>query len=141
MALLTQHKIKPSVVGGGTSGALLSAVEWDKFSGGDLTHTITKLRRTAGANKEVLAADSEVDNITLEAFIDPAAHAQLLVALKNGERFEGSTIKLQPIDNAAVPIGSALEYYGCSVAKFTPPPADANGEEPAKLVVEFAAGI
>ena len=137
MTLLTQHKVKVTVTG---SSPLLASVEWDKFSGGDLTHSITKLRRTAGANKEVLAADSEVDNITLEAFIDPAAHADLLVALKGGERFEGSTIKLQPIDNAAVPIGSALEYYGCSVAKFTPPPADANGEEPAKLVVEFAAG-
>ena len=61
MALLTQHKIKPSVVGGGTSGALLSAVEWDKFSGGDLTHTITKLRRTG---QRFLIVDRHgVDNV------------------------------------------------------------------------------
>lgn len=137
MTLLTQHKVKATVTG---TSALLGAVEWDKFSGGDLTHSITKLRRTAGAAKEVLAADSEVDNITLEAFIDPVAHADLLVALKGGERFEGSTIKLQAIDNAAVPIGKALEYFGCSVAKFTPPPSDANGEDAAKLVVEWAVG-
>ena len=137
MALLTQHKNLVSVVG---SSPLLGAVAWDKFSGGDLTHSITKLRRSADANKEVLAADSEVDNITVEAFVDPAAHADLLVALKGGERFEGSTIKVQAINNDNVPIGKPIEYYGCSVAKFTPPPADANGEEASKLVIEWAVG-
>ena len=99
MALLTQHKNKVTVVG---SSALLGSVEWDKMSGGDLTHSITKLRRTAGAAKEVLAADYEFDNITLEAFVDPVAHADLLVALKNLERFEGTTIRVQAIDNAGV---------------------------------------
>lgn len=137
MGLLTQHKNKVTVVG---AGPLLGAVEWDKFSGGDLNHSITKLRRTAGAKKEVLAADTEVDNITLEAFIDPVAHADLLVELKNGNRFDGATIKVQAIDNAGVPIGKPLEYFGCSVAKFTPPAADANGEEAAKLVIEWAVG-
>ena len=88
MALLTQHKNKVTVVG---SSALLGSVEWDKMSGGDLTHSITKLRRTAGAAKEVLAADYEFDNITLEAFVDPVAHADLLVALKNLERFVASS--------------------------------------------------
>ncbi len=137
MPLLTQHKNKVSVVG---ASPLLGAVDWDKFSGGDLNHSITKLRRTAGAKKEVLSADSEVDNITVEAFIDPAAHADLLLALKNGERFDGATIKVQAIDNAGVPIGKALEYYGCSVARFTPPEADANGEDASKLVIEWAVG-
>ncbi len=94
MALLTQHKNKVSVIG--ASSPMLGAVDWDKFTGGDLNHSITKLRRTAGAAKEVLSADSEVDNITTEAFIDPAAHADLLVALKNGERFEGTTIRNTP---------------------------------------------
>ena len=136
-SLLTQHKNKVSVVNG---GALLGSVEWDKFSGGDLTHSITKLRRTAGAAKEVLAADSEFDNITLEAFIDPVAHADLMVALKNGNRFEGVTIRVQAIDNAGIPIGKELEFFDCSVAKFTPPAADANGEEASKLVIEFAVG-
>ncbi len=137
MALLTQHKNKVTVVG---SSALLGSVEWDKMSGGDLTHSITKLRRTAGAAKEVLAADYEFDNITLEAFVDPVAHADLLVALKNLERFEGTTIRVQAIDNAGVPIGKAVEYFGCSVAKSTLPAADANGEEAAKLVIEWAVG-
>jgi hypothetical protein len=137
VALLTQHKNKVSVT---NAGPLMGAVDWDKFTGGDLTHSVTKLRRTAGAKKEVLAADSEVDNITTEAFIDPEAHAQLLVDLKSGERYDGATIKVQAIDNAGVPIGKPLEYFKCSVAKFTPPAADANGEEAAKLVVEWAVG-
>ncbi len=137
MGLLTQHKNKVTVVG---AGPLLGAVEWDKFSGGDLNHSITKLRRTAGAKKEVLAADTEVDNITMEAFIDPVAHADLLVELKNGNRYDGATIKVQAIDNAGVPIGKPLEYFGCSVARFTPPEADANGEDASKLVVEWAVG-
>lgn len=137
MALLPQHKNKVTVVG---SSPLLGSVSWDKFSGGDLTHSITKLRRTAGAAKEVLAADSEFDNVTLEAFVDPVAHAQLLVALKNGERFENSTIAVQAIDNAGVTIGQPIEYFGCSVARFSPPEADANGEEATKLIVEWAVG-
>ncbi len=137
MALLTQHKNKVTVVG---SSALLGSVDWASMSGGDLTHSITKLRRTAGAAKEVLAADYEYDNITLEAFVDPVAHADLLIALKNLERFEGTTIRVQAIDNAGVPIGKAVEYFGCSVAKSTLPAADANGEEAAKLVIEWAVG-
>src|SRR5574343_62114 len=116
MALLTQHKNKVTVVG---SSPLLGAVEWSKASGGDLTHTITKLRRTAGAAKEVLAADSEFDNVTTEAYVDPAAHSDLLVALKAGE---------------------PVEYFGCSVAKSTLPAADSNGEDPAMLVIEWAVG-
>lgn len=137
MTLLTQHKVKVTVTG---SSPLLASVEWDKFDGGDLTHSVSKLRRTSGAAKEAYAADSEVDNITLEAFVDPVVHADLLVALRNGEKFEGSTIKQQPIDNSGIPIGKPLEWYGCLVAKFTPPRADANGEDPVKIVVEWAAG-
>lgn len=137
MALLPQHKNKVTVIG---SSPLLGAVSWSKFSGGDLTHSISRLRRTAGAAKEVLAADSEFDNITLEAFIDPVAHADLLVALKNGERFEGSTISVQAIDNAGVTIGRPVEFFGCGVARFSPPEADANGEDATVLVVEWAVG-
>ncbi len=137
MPLLTQHKIRVSVT---NAGPLMGAVEWDKFSGGDLTHSITKLRRTAGAKKEVLSADSEYDNITTEAFVDPEAHADLLVALKQGERFEGATIKVQAIDNAGVPIGKPLEYFECSVASSKLMEADANGEDPSELVVEWAVG-
>ncbi len=137
MALLTQHKNKVTVVGG---SPLLGAVEWATMSGGDLTHSITKLRRTAGAAKEVMSADSEFDNITTEAYVDPAAHADLLVALKAGERFEGSTIRVQAIDNAGIPIGKPVEYFGCSVAKSTLPAADANGEDAAMVSIEWAVG-
>lgn len=137
MPLLTQHKNKVTVVGG---SALLGSVEWSKSSGGDLTHSITKLRRTAGADKEVLAADSEFDNITLEAYVDPAAHSDLLVALKSGERFVDSTIKLQAIDNAGIPVGKPTEFFGCSVARVSWPESDANGEDPVVLTVEWAVG-
>lgn len=134
---LPQHKNKVTVVG---SSPLLGSVEWATMDGGDLTHSITKLRRTAGAAKEVLAADYEFDNITLEAYVDPVAHADFLIALKNGERFENSTIRQQGIDNAGIPIGKPIEYFGCSVAKSSPPRADANGEEPTVVTVEWAVG-
>jgi len=78
--------------------------------------------------------------ITTEAYVDPAAHSDLLVALKSGERFEGSTIRVQAIDNAGVPVGKPVEYFGCSVAKSTLPAADSNGEDPAMLVIEWAVG-
>lgn len=138
MSLLTQHKVKVKVVP--TTGKIISVTDWDKFSGGDLTHSITKVRRTAGAKKEVLTGDSEVDNITVEAFIDPAAHSAFLNALKGGEKFEGTSITVYFIDNAGVQVGSEMTYTGCSVAKFSPPQADANGEDAAKLVIEWAVG-
>ena len=137
MALLPQHKLKVTVTG---DSALLGSVEWSKADGGDLTHSITKLRRTAGGDKEVLAADSEFDNITLEAFIDPVAHADFLIALKNKERFENSTITFQAIDNAGVVIGKPIEYFGCSVARVGGLTADANGDEASTISVEWAVG-
>jgi len=136
MTILTQHKLKVKVVG--PPGKIIPIIDWDKFSGGDLTHSVTKVRATAGGPKHVLTGDSEVDNITVEAFIDPAAHGSFLAALKNGEKFEGTTISVYAIDNAGVQVGGALEYKGCSLAKYTPPQADANGEDAAKLVLEWA---
>jgi hypothetical protein len=135
--LLTQHKVRISVT---NAGPLMGAVEWDKFSGGDLTHSVTKLRRTAGGKKEAMSADSEYENIVLEAFVDPEAYADLLLDLKKGERYEGATVAAQPINNAGIPIGKALEYYKCSVATSKLIEADANGEDPSKLVVEWAVG-
>lgn len=137
MALLPQHKLKVTVTG---SSVLLGSVEWAKGDGGDLTHSISRLRRTAGGEKEVLAADFEYDNITLSAYVDPVAHADLIVALKNKERFEGSTIAYQAIDNAGVTIGKPVEYFNCSVARVSGLSADANGEDPIELTVEWAVG-
>ena len=137
MPLLTQHKIQVKVSNPTTP---IPVLEWDKFSGGDLTHSTTKVRPSAGAKKQVLTGDSEYDNITVEAFIDPAAHSDFLLALKGGSKFEGTSITLVYIDNAGIPVGKAMTWTGCSVAKFSPPQADSNGEEAAKLVIEFAVG-
>lgn len=138
MPLLTQHKVRVKVVA--PAGKIISVTDWDKFSGGDLSHSITKVRRAAGAPKEVLTGDSEVDNITTEAFIDPAAHSAFIKKLKDGEKFEGTTITVYYIDNAGVQVGDELSWTGCSVAKFSPPQADSNGEDAAKLVIEWAVG-
>ena len=138
MSLLTQHKLVVTVVNTTTP---IPVLEWDKFSGGDVTHSITKVRRTAGAKKEVLTGDSEVDNITTEAFVDPAAHSQFLRDLKDLKKFEGTQITVYAIDNAGARVGgSELTWTNCSVAKSTPIQADANGEDAAKLVIEWAVG-
>jgi hypothetical protein len=137
MSLLTQHKVKVKVV---NTASPIPVIDWDKFSGGDLTHSITKVRRSAGAAKEVLTGDSEVDNITIEAFIDPAAHSAFIKQLKDNAKFENTSITVYYIDNAGVQVGQELTWTGCSVAKYTPPPADANGEDAAKLVIEWAVG-
>lgn len=135
MPLLTQHKAKVLVTNDTTP---ISVADWDKFSGGDLTHSVTKVRTTAGGPKVVMTGDSEVENIVTEAFIDPSAHSGFLTALKDGDKFEGTSITLKFIDNAGVQVGNTLVWTNCSVAKFTPPPADSNGEDAAKLVIEWA---
>ena len=86
--------------------------------------------RTAGAAKEVLSADSEFDNVTTEAYVDPVAHADLLVALKtstaSGSRAAPSACRpsTTPAFRSARP--SVFQLLG---GKSTLPAADANGEE------------
>lgn len=138
-ALLTQHHIRISTTP--APGKQLIPIDWDKASGGDITYSITKMRRSAMAKKEVMSGDAEIDNITLEGFIDPQAHGAWIASLKGGETYAGTTITLTPLDNAGIPQESAkLVYTGCQIAKFTPPQADANGEDAAKLVIEWAVG-
>ena len=138
MGLLPQHKNR--VTATCPNDPSLGAVQWATSTGGDITYSITKLRRTAGATKEVLSADSEIDNVTLEAYVDPAAHATFIKKLKDGSKFEGTTISVQAIDNAAVPVGQPVEFKGCQVARVGWPESDANGDEPVKLTVEWAVG-
>lgn len=133
MALSTQNRVSVTV-----SHPSMPQIDWDKIAGGDRTNNTTKVRPAAGMPKVVLSGESEVDNVTTEAFIDPLAHANLLASLQAGETFEGAVITRQFIDANGVPVGAALSHLNCSVAKFTPPDADANSEgEGAKLVIEW----
>jgi hypothetical protein len=131
MALSTQNRVRVSV------SSLLS-IDWATASGGARTHNTTKVRPAAGKKKVVLSGESEVENVTTTAYVDPAAHAETLAALHAGETYEGTTVTKTFIDSAEVPIGTKLEYFNCSVAKFELNDADANGEEGAILTVEWA---
>lgn len=133
MAPTTQNRERVTV-------SSLPQIEWDKMSGGDRNHSVTKVRTTAGGKKKPLTGDSTVDNVTTEAFIDPVAHAGVLLALHTGQTYAGTTLSRQFIDAAEVPIGNALAFYDCAVTKFTLTDADANGEEGAKLTVEWVVG-
>ena len=109
------------------------------MSGGDLTHSITKLPPHRRRRQKVLSADSSSTTSPPEAFVDPVAHADLLVALKNLERFEGTTIRVQAIDNAGVPIGKAVEYFGCAWPSRRCRPPTPTAKRP-PLVIEWAVG-
>jgi hypothetical protein len=138
-SLSTQNKVAVRVVNPVNP---LIDIDWDKADGGARSHNVTKVRARAGGPKLVLTGDSEVENITTEAFIDPVAHAQLLQQLHAGETFSGSTITRQFLDANGVPIpGTKLEHKGCAVVKSESIPADANSDgEGAKLVVEWQVG-
>ena len=135
MALSTQNRERVTV-----SHQSLPQIEWHRASGGARSHTTTKVRTTAGGRKKPLSGDSEVDNITTEAYIDTVAHDALIAALHAGEKYEGATVTRQFIDAAEVPIGTPRSYFDCSVAKFELSDADANGEEGATLSVEWVVG-
>ena len=138
MSLSTQNKVAVRVT---HPSRVLIDIDWDKIDGGARTHSVTKVRATAGAPKQVLVGESEFENITTEAFIDPVAHDQLLQTLHSGETFAGATISRQFIDANGVPIGRAINHKGCAVAKFDIFPGDANSDgEGAKLVVEWQVG-
>jgi hypothetical protein len=131
MALSTQNRVRVSV-------STLLAINWATASGGARTHTTTKVRPAAGMKKVVLIGESEVENVTTTAYVDPVAHADVLARLHAGETYDGTTVTKVFIDAAEVPIGAPLEYFNCSVAKFELNDADANGEEGAILTVEWA---
>ena len=133
MALSTQNRERVTV-------SSMTEIQWAKASGGDRSHNSTKVRATAGGPKQVLSGDSEVDNVTTEAFIDPVAYDAVLQKLHAGETYPGTTVTRQFIDAAEVPVGSARSYHNCSVAKFSLSDADANGEEGSTLSVEWQVG-
>lgn len=135
MPIATQNRLKVTV-----SHKRLPPIDWDKASGGDRTHSSTKVRATAAGPKIVLTGDSEVENVTTEAFIDPVAYAGVLAALHAGEKYAGASITRQFVDAADIPVGPPITHMDCSVVKFTPPEADANGEDGSKLVVEWMVG-
>ncbi|MEZ5119661.1 MAG: hypothetical protein R2686_07135 [Candidatus Nanopelagicales bacterium] len=131
MALSAQNRERVLV-------STMLSIDWVTASGGARNHSTTKVRPAAGKKKVVLSGETEVDNVTTTAYIDPEAHAAVLAALHAGELYAGTTVTRQFIDAAEVPIGTPLSYQGCSVAKFELSDADANGEEPAVLTVEWA---
>lgn len=132
MSLATQNRLSVSV-------STLTSIDWATCSGGARTHNTTKVRPAAGKKKVVLSGDSEVENVTTTAYIDPEAHADVLLALHAGEKtYDGATISKRFIDAAEIPVGATLEYLNCSVAKVELNDADANGEEGSILTVEWA---
>lgn len=116
-----------------------ASIEWSKADGGDLTHSSQKFRATARGKKQVLAGDSERDNITTTCYCDPVAHAAFLADLDAGTIFEGTTISVVYLDKSGVPKGSPRQFTGCSIAKAPGVSADANSEDMFEVVIEWAA--
>ena len=115
-----------------------ASIEWSKAEGGDLTHASQKFRATARGRKQNVPADSERDNITTTCYCDPVAHASFLADLDAGEIFDGTTIAVTYLDKSGVPKGSPRQFTGCSVAKAPGVSADANSEDMAEVVIEWA---
>lgn len=113
-----------------------STIEWDKFEGADLSHT-NQTFYTAPRKERKFAGKSTRDNITVEAHLDPIAHADFYEAGNTGDKFENATIKVVSVDSAGVPIGKPDTYTGCMVAKWTPRKVDLNAEYMQKIMVEW----
>lgn len=111
-------------------------VEWDKFDGGDLNHANQRFF-TAPRKERVYAGKSSRDNITLEAHLDPVAHADFIEAGNNGDKFEDAVIKVVSVDASGVPIGKPDVYTRCMVAKWSPRKVDLNAEDMQKIVTEW----
>src|SRR5574343_490468 len=119
MGIIAQNRVSVAV-------SSLPSVDWATASGGGRTHNSTKVRPAAGKKKVVLAGESEVENVTTTAFVDPEAHAEVLAALHAGQTFTGTTVSRVALDPDGVPTGTRLEWLDCSVAKFELNDADAN---------------
>lgn len=111
-------------------------IEWDKFDGGDLSHSNQRFY-TAPNKERVFPGKSSRDNITTEAHCDPIAHADFIAAGNSGAVFEGAVIKVESVDAAGVPIGKPDTYASCVVAKWAPRKVDLNAEDMQKIVVEW----
>jgi hypothetical protein len=110
-----------------------NTIEWDIMSGGDLTHNNTRYRTDAVGPEKVWNGRKTRDNIQVEAFVDPAAHAGFIAQLNAGYGFVDTTIRVVSLDNAGVEVGEPDTYKGCCVAKYTPRKVDLSSEDLQKL--------
>ncbi len=113
-----------------------TTIQWDKFDGAKLTHSNQRFF-TAPNEEHVFAGRSARDNITVEAHLDPIAHADFIEAGNAGDKFEGATIKVVSVDAAGVPIGKPDTYTGCIVAGWEPRKVDLNAQDMQKIMVEW----
>jgi len=113
------------------------SVKWDKFDGGDLSHSNSRFFVDPSEPEVVWPGKSQRDNITTEAHVDPVAHDGFIQALNAGDKFENAVIRVQSLDSAGLPVGNPDVYKGCLVAKYTPRKVDLNSEDMQKLPIEW----
>ena len=116
-----------------------TSFEWDKGTGAGISHASNRMRPAADKAKVIMSGETTRENITTEGFIDPARDALFLAELMAGNRYPNTTITFIELDSSNLPINSSKrEFKGCQIEKVTFPDADANSEDPQKLVIEWA---
>ena len=113
-----------------------TTIKWDKMDGGDLSHTNSRFF-VAPLEEVVWEGRSARDNITVEAHLDPVAHASFIKAGNSGSKFKNATIKVESLDTAGIPVGEPDTYTGCAVAKWSPRKSDLNAEDMQKIMIEW----
>ena len=111
--------------------------EIDKASGAGIAHASNRMRPTADKDKVILSGETTRENITTEGLIDPVRDASLITQLMSGNVYAGTTITFTELDPANVPLATR-SFPGCQIEKVSFPDADANAEDPQKLVIEWA---
>lgn len=112
---------------------------WDKATGAGISHASSRMRPSAEKEKVIMSGETTRENITTEGFVDPERDADFIKALMGGAVYPGTTITFSELDASNIPIaGSTREFKGCQIEKVTFPDADANSEDPQKLVIEWA---
>lgn len=129
-----QNKVKVTV----SHPRVPKSIDWDVASEPKVNHATSRMRPAADKAKVVLSGETTLDNITTECMVDPVRDADFMQRIIAGDVFEDATITYQDIDNSSIPIGKPRRFSKCRAEAVTLPGADANGEDPQKIVIEWA---
>lgn len=105
----------------------------------EVTAEGAKHRPEAGANLVTLDARASYGDLTLTKLHEPAADNAILRAFAKGNKYEDTSVTIQPLDADGVPIaGSDIVWTGCRLKGFTPPKPDSDSTDAAVTQIVFS---
>lgn len=130
MAILTSNNVLVAVSS--------LAGDWVRGSGHGGSTTVNRMRSVAAGPKQVVLSEYEPNDVTTARLVDPVRDESIITQLAEGARFEGTTLTIQPLDDAGIAVGKPQTIKNCAVSSWSLGDADANGDGVVELEIVWA---